>query len=203
MLGVGQLVVRAEQFLDQQRPLAGIAVGHERLHPRGVGEQADEVEAHAADERPVVAPWRPGDSLRLPEGVDHAVDRIGAAVDGRRQIDRPQRQGRLPGRALEGETGFPGGLFVDPAPEHGDRLGRQRVAITGHPFVGVGAHDPGDELAPAGVPGEDPGLPRVAAGEEVVAGVEREPSLAGGTGVALTAVLHQEWCDVVREVDGP
>ena len=200
VFGVGDAVV--EQFADEPAPLGRIRIGDERLDAVGGRQEADKVEARAADERAIVGPRRTRDAPLPPQGVDDPVDGVLAAILGRRQVDLPQGELRLPARALEGEARLPGRFRLDPLFQHGDGFGRQRVALARHPIVGVGARDTGDDLARVSQGFDEAGRARVAPGERGLAGVHRKAPLPGIAGVTLAAVHPQDGHDIMGEVNG-
>ena len=88
VVGVGDAVV--EQAADQRASLVRVGVGDERFDGRRRRQQADEIEASAADERRVVGQRRRRDAVLAPVGEHDAVDRVVDARLRRRQL-RPAR----------------------------------------------------------------------------------------------------------------
>ena len=69
--------------------------------------------------------------------------------------------------------------------------------------IGIVTRDVGDGLALARPAIDEARCPRIAAGEQGLAGVHRESPLPGVTRMALAVVHSQDRHHVVREVDGP
>ena len=95
MLGAGQVVV--EELLDLSLSLARIGVGTKSVDSRWGWEEADEIEADAADKRGVVAAWRRRHPLRFLIGIDDPIDRMETAVVGRWQFHLTETQGGFVG----------------------------------------------------------------------------------------------------------
>ena len=97
MLGAGQVVV--EKFLDLSLALARIGVGTESVDSLWGRQEADEIEADAADKRGVVAAWRRRHPLRFLVSIDDPIDRMETAVTRGGKRDRPEGEGGLVGVA--------------------------------------------------------------------------------------------------------
>ena len=153
VLGASEIVV--EKFLDLSLALAGVSVGAERFDSRWGRQEADEIEADAAEERGVVAARRRRHPLRFLVGIDDPIDRMEAAVVGRWQFHLTETQGGFVGVARKRKAILPRRLGVDPACEDRDRLRRQRFPFARHAEVGIGARDPADQFAPGGIAGHE------------------------------------------------
>ena len=174
----------------------GVELGRRRRQPR-------QIEMDAPAERGPIGLRAWPQPVAGEPVADEEIDRIlRRRGPGRVCHLRHRRAHRLPKRpvlGVRGAGGDPGGEdLLLPGSEHPLRVGR------GHDDVGVGAVDPGHELAVVGVPRHDRPIPRIGRGEGVITPVEPQAPLARGVvgAVALEAAVGEDRPNLAAEV-GP
>ena len=133
--------ITGQEFIDQLGSLIGGIILQECLALLGRGQQAYDVEIGAAEKRIVIQRLKRSHCLLGQLGIQDAVDRIGAACDGRRKLGTARQKWGLVDLLSEGEARFPRQGRIDPALQQGDLLVTKGIAFGRHAGeLVVGAH---------------------------------------------------------------
>ena len=198
------VVGTGEQAIDQRFVGVGIGVVDERLDFLGSRRQADQVEREAADQRAAI-----GLGAGLESAASRASARMNASIGVRAQLD-PWHRGNLgaterlegpPALALEPavlerQSGRPDGASLDPGPDGGDFLLRERLVLLRH--LGRVAGDHVQQQAFVGLSRHDR-RPTVAPFERGRGRVQRQVSLVRRFAVTVNAPPFQDRRDLARE----
>ena len=205
------VVGRGEKAVDQPLVGDGRRVGNERIDLLGRRREARQVVGDPPDQRPPIGRRRGTQAFLEQLHQDKPIDRV-VRPGVRRSLRRERGAGWLdvgeraerppggvgPGLLLDDVAVRPHGPFDDPAPEHGDLSGRQRLSLLGHlrPLVRARRGDQVEQPALIGLAGDD-----VGAGLQVVEGRQRELPLGDAGLVAADTVPLEDRRHVTAEVD--
>ena len=136
--------------------------------------------------------------IRFQKPIDRVDEFI--RLGGLRNWRTTRGKRRLPRKFSEGETLFPGEVFVDPALQCLDLLGSQTLSFGGHAKRGIGRGDPLNEITLVAFFRSDHGA-AVSSGQERVPRVKREASFFLRPRMALGAFLLKNRSDIVCEIN--
>ena len=197
---IGVLLAVGEEGVDERGALRRRSIGGEGLELLGCGQEAPDVEVHAARELRVGDRGRQCRAAATEIGGHDAIDRrLPFGPAGRRQRRAIERQRRFPRGRRGGRGRRHARALIDPAPQKGDLIGAERQIVFRHLRLDLAA-DTMDHEAVAGVSGTHH-RPVFAPLEDVPVGRERQPALAFVLAVALEAAFREHRLDLLLEID--